>query len=129
MFVDLTPDVALVCAVQADRQGNLYTGPNTEDTPTIVEATAFHDGVVVVQVNEIVDELPRVDIPASWVMDGAGNSSTVTQGRLAGFGGAPNMGSDARGRRHPSPAWLRAGREGRGNIVMPRGQKLVVQIV
>ena len=67
MFVDLMPDVALVCAEQADRQGNLYTGPNTEDTPTIVEATAFHDGVVVVQVNEIVDELPRVDIPASWV--------------------------------------------------------------
>jgi malonate decarboxylase alpha subunit len=67
MFVDLMPDVALVCAEQADRQGNLYTGPNTEDTPTIVEATAFHDGVVVVQVNDIVDELPRVDIPASWV--------------------------------------------------------------
>src|SRR5271163_2247340 len=67
MFVDLMPDVALVCAEQADRQGNLYTGPNTEDTPTIVEATAFHDGVVVAQVNEIVDELPRVDIPASWV--------------------------------------------------------------
>ena len=67
MFVDLMPDVALVCAEQADRQGNLYTGPNTEDTPTIVEATAFHDGIVVAQVNEIVDELPRVDIPASWV--------------------------------------------------------------
>ena len=67
MFVDLMPDVALVCAEQADRQGNLYTGPNTEDTPTIVEATAFHNGVVVVQVNEIVDKLPRVDIPASWV--------------------------------------------------------------
>jgi malonate decarboxylase alpha subunit len=49
MFVDLMPDVALVCAEKADRQGNLYTGPNTEDTPTIVEATAFHDGVVVVQ--------------------------------------------------------------------------------
>jgi malonate decarboxylase alpha subunit len=67
MFVDLMPDVALVCAEQADRLGNLYTGPNTEETPTIVEAAAFHDGVVVVQVNEIVDELPRVDIPASWV--------------------------------------------------------------
>src|SRR6202453_3842708 len=67
MFTDLMPDVALVCAEQADRQGNLYTGPNTEDTPTIVEATAFHDGVVVVQVNEIVDKLPRVDIPGSWV--------------------------------------------------------------
>jgi malonate decarboxylase alpha subunit len=67
MFVDLTPDVALVCAVQADREGNLYTGPNTEDTPTIVEATAFRHGIVIAQVNEIVDVLPRVDIPASWV--------------------------------------------------------------
>jgi malonate decarboxylase alpha subunit len=277
MFVDLMPDVALVCAEQADRQGNLYTGPNTEDTPTIVEATAFHDGVVVVQVNEIVEELPRVDIPASWVdvivaadrpyqveplftrdprlisdvqiliammvirgiyerhgvttlnhgigfdtaaielllptygeqlglrgkicrnwvlnphptlipaiesgwvesvvcfgsevgmadytrarpdvfftghdgslrsnrvlaqlagqyavdlfigstlqMDSAGNSSTVTRGRLAGFGGAPNMGSDARGRRHSSAAWL-------DMIAQPsataRGRKLVVQVV
>lgn len=67
MFVDLTPNIALVCGVQADRYGNIYTGPNTEDTPAIVEATAFRHGVVVVQVNEIVDELPRVDIPASWV--------------------------------------------------------------
>jgi malonate decarboxylase alpha subunit len=277
MFVDLMPDAALVCAEQADRRGNLYTGPNTEDTPTIVEATAFHDGVVVVQVNEIVDELPRVDIPASWVdvivvadrpyqveplftrdprligevqillamlvirgiyerhevttlnhgigfdtaaielllptygeklglrgkicrnwvlnphptlipaiesgwvesvacfgsevgmadyvrarpdvfftghdgslrsnrvlaqlagqyavdlfigstlqMDAEGNSSTVTRGRLAGFGGAPNMGSDARGRRHPTAAWL--------NMItdkseVARGRKLVVQVV
>jgi malonate decarboxylase alpha subunit len=277
MFVDLMPEVALVCAEQADREGNLYTGPNTEDTPTIVEATAFHDGVVVVQVNEIVAELPRVDIPASWVdvvvvadkpfqveplftrdprlisdvqiliamlvirgiyerhgvttlnhgigfdtaaielllptygeklglrgkicrnwvlnphptlipaiesgwvesvvcfgsevgmadytrarpdvfftghdgslrsnrvlaqlagqyavdlfigstlqMDAKGNSSTVTQGRLAGFGGAPNMGSDARGRRHPSAAWLDMITD---RSATARGRKLVVQVV
>ena len=277
MFVDLMPDVALVCAEQADRQGNLYTGPNTEDTPTIIEATGFHDGVVVVQVNEIVKELPRVDIPASWVdvivaadrpyeveplftrdprlitevqiliamlvirgiyerhgvttlnhgigfdtaaielllptygeklglrgkicrnwvlnphptlipaiesgwvesvvcfgsevgmrdytrarsdvfftghdgslrsnrvlaqlagqyaidlfigstlqMDGEGNSSTVTRGRLTGFGGAPNMGSDARGRRHPSAAWLDMITN---KSTTARGRKLVVQVV
>jgi malonate decarboxylase alpha subunit len=277
MFVDLMPDVALVCAEQADREGNLYTGPNTEDTPTIVEATAFHDGVVVVQVNEIVDKLPRVDIPASWVdvivvsdrpyeieplftrdprlitdvqiliamlvirgiyerhgvttlnhgigfdtaavelllptygeklglrgkicrhwvlnphptlipaiesgwvesvcafggevgmadyvrarpdvfftghdgslrsnrvlaqlagqyavdlfigstlqMDAEGNSSTVTLGRLAGFGGAPNMGSDARGRRHSSGAWLDMIT---AKTATARGRKLVVQVV
>jgi malonate decarboxylase alpha subunit len=277
MFMDLMPDVALVCAEQADRQGNLYTGPNTEDTPTIVEATAFRDGVVVVQVNEIVEALPRVDIPASWVdvivaadrpyqieplftrdprlitdvqiliamlvirgiyerhgvttlnhgigfdtaavelllptygeklglrgkicrhwalnphptlipaiesgwvesvccfgsevgmeeytrahpdifftghdgslrsnrvlaqlagqyavdlfigstlqMDAEGNSSTVTQGRLAGFGGAPNMGSDARGRRHPSAAWLDMITN---KSATARGRKLVVQVV
>ncbi len=48
-------------------QGNLYTGPNTEDTPTIAEAAAFHDGVVVVQVNEIVqtDGCPVWTSPAS----------------------------------------------------------------
>src|SRR6476620_10304087 len=63
MFVDLAPDVVLLCAEQADRDGNLYTGANTEDTPTIAEAAAFHDGVVIVQANEIVDtaSLPRVD--------------------------------------------------------------------
>ena len=277
MFVDLMPDVALVCAEQADRQGNLYTGPNTEDTPTIVEAAAFHDGVVVVQVNEIVDVLPRVDIPASWVdvivvadkayqveplftrdprlitevqiltammvirgiyerhgvmtlnhgigfdtaaielllptygeklglrgkicrnwvlnphptlipaiesgwvesvacfgsevgmadytrarpdifftghdgslrsnrvlaqlagqyavdlfigstlqLDAEGNSSTVTLGRLAGFGGAPNMGSDSRGRRHASAAWLDMIAD---KSATARGRKLVVQVI
>ncbi len=67
MFVDLAPDVALLVATSADRDGNLFTGPNTEDTPTIAEAAAFHDGVVVVQVNELVDRVPRVDVPGDWV--------------------------------------------------------------
>lgn len=67
LFIDLIPDVVLVAADKADREGNLYTGFNTEETPTIVEAAAFKDGIVIVQVNEIVDALPRVDIPASWV--------------------------------------------------------------
>ena len=66
-FIDLTPRVSLIAAQLADRQGNLYTGPNTEDTPPIVEATAFKNGIVIVQVNEIVDKLPRVDIPSDWV--------------------------------------------------------------
>jgi malonate decarboxylase alpha subunit len=42
-------------------------GPNTEDTPVIVEAAAFHDAIVIVQVNEIVEKLPRVDISGSWI--------------------------------------------------------------
>ncbi len=279
-FVDLTPRVALIAAQAADREGNLYTGPNTEDTPAIVEATAFKGGIVIAQVNEIVDRLPRVDIPADWVnfyikaptphyieplftrdpaliteiqvlmgmiaikglyaeygitrlnhgigfdtaaielllptyaadlglkgkicthwalnphptlipaiesgfvksvhcfgsevgmerytsarpdiffvgadgsmrsnrafsqaaghyacdlfigstlqIDSHGNSSTATLDRIAGFGGAPNMGADARGRRHASPAWLRAGREAQLGAGIPRGKKLVVQIV
>lgn len=280
LFVDLIPNVVLVAGYSADRQGNLYTGPSTEDTPTLVEAAAFHDGIVIAQVNEIVDDvsdLPRVDIPGSWIdfvvradkpffieplftrdprlitpmqvlmammairgvyerhqvqslnhgigfntaaielilptygerlglkgkicrnwtlnphptlipaiesgwvesvhcfggelgmedyvaarpdvfftgrdgsmrsnralcqlagqyavdlfigstlqMDGLGNSSTVTRGRLTGFGGAPNMGHDPGGRRHPTPAWL--------DLVetddpLDLGRKLVVQIV
>jgi malonate decarboxylase alpha subunit len=66
-FIDLTPKVSLIVAHSADRQGNLYTGPNTEDTPTIVEATAFKSGIVIAQVNQIVEALPRVDIPADWI--------------------------------------------------------------
>ncbi len=278
-FTDLTPRVSLVCAQAADRAGNLYTGGNTEDTPVIVESTAFRQGIVIAQVNEIVDVLPRVDIPTDWVdfvvqspkphyieplftrdpaqiseiqvlmammaikgiyaeygvtrlnhgigfdtaaielilptyaeslglkgkiathwalnphpalipaieagfvqsvhsfgselgmedyirarsdvfftgRDGSmrsnralsqtaglyacdmfigstlqidldGNSSTATLGRIAGFGGAPNMGSDARGRRHGSKAWLKAGEEA-ATGTMPRGRKLVVQMV
>ena len=277
LLIDLIPDVVLVCAEQADEQGNLYTGPNTEDTPVIVEAAAFHDGIVIAQVNQITDSLPRVDIPGSWVdvvvqadrpfaleplftrdprkiddlqilmgmmvirgiyerhgvqslnhgigfdtaaielllptygeslglkgkicqhwalnphptlipaietgwvksvhsfgsevgmddyiaarpdvfftgrdgrlrsnrvlcqlagqyaidafigstlqIDGDANSSTVTKGRLAGFGGAPNMGHDPHGRRHSSPAWLNL-ISTPGAIV--RGRKLVVQVV
>src|ERR1700677_4891791 len=67
LLVDLTPNVVLVCAEQADQEGNLFTGPNTEDTPVIVEAAAFHDAIVLVEVNQIVEKLPRVDIPSSWV--------------------------------------------------------------
>lgn len=66
-FTDLCPDVACVAAEMADREGNLYTGENTEDTPVIAEATAFKSGLVVAQVNKIVDKVPRVDIPAGWV--------------------------------------------------------------
>lgn len=70
LFVDLIPNVALIAAYKADRNGNLYTGPGTEDTPAIVEAAAFKNGIVIAQVNELVDseaDLPRVDIPGSWV--------------------------------------------------------------
>jgi malonate decarboxylase alpha subunit len=75
-------------------------------------------------------------IGSTLQIDLAGNSSTATLDRIAGFGGAPNMGSDARGRRHVSPPWLKAGQEAnaarkgqRGRRIMPRGQKLVVQMV
>jgi malonate decarboxylase alpha subunit len=279
-FIDLTPRVALIAAQAADRAGNLYTGPNTEDTPALVEATAFKSGIVIAQVNEVMDTLPRVDIPSDWVdfyipspkphyieplftrdpaliseiqvlmamlvikgiyaeygiqrlnhgigfdtaaielllptyaeslglkgkicshwalnphpalipaieagfvksihsfgselgmeayvaarsdvfftgadgsmrsnrafcqaaghyacdlfigstlqIDLAGNSSTATLDRITGFGGASNMGADARGRRHASDAWMKAGHEANHRGAIPRGRKLVVQTV
>ncbi len=67
LFIDLIPSVALVAADKADSEGNLYTGPNTEETPTLVEAAGFSSGIVIAQVNELTDELPRVDIPGSWI--------------------------------------------------------------
>jgi malonate decarboxylase alpha subunit len=69
-------------------------------------------------------------IGSTLQIDLAGNSSTVTAGRVAGFGGAPNMGSDPHGRRHPTAAWLKAGREASdGATKLMRGRKLVVQIL
>ncbi|HAT2147195.1 malonate decarboxylase subunit alpha [Legionella pneumophila] len=280
--MDLTPNVALITAEKADYYGNLYTGANTEETPSIIEATAFKNGLVIVQANEIVKKLPRIDIPGEWVdaivqapspsyieplftrdpalidevkilmammvikgiyapyqvnrlnhgvgfntcaielilptyaqslglkgkickhwmvnplptlipaieagfiesifcvggevgmnefirskpdifftgrdgslrsnrlygqlaghygcdvfigatlqMDPQANSSTATKGRIAGFGGAPNMGCDTLGRRHSSYAWLKAGQEKNSHnpVAMPRGRKLVIQMV
>jgi malonate decarboxylase alpha subunit len=69
-------------------------------------------------------------IGSTLQIDLDGNSSTVTVDRIAGFGGAPNMGSDARGRRHASEPWLKAGREAVDDQPpVVRGRKLVVQIV
>jgi malonate decarboxylase alpha subunit len=278
-FMDLRPDVALLCAVEADKDGNLYMGGNLEDSSVIAEAVAFGQGIVLAQTNKIVDKVRRIDIPGDWVdfvveasdefymeplftrdpaqvsetmilmgmmtmkgiyakylprtlnhgvgfntaaielmlptygkelglkgkaltnwilnphptmipaieegwvesimppggelgmeeyveahpnifpvgadgslrssrvfaqlgghygcdmfvgaslqIDVMGNSSTVTSERITGFGGAPNFGCDAGGRRHISEAWVKAGEEySRGSL--PRGRKLVVQIV
>jgi malonate decarboxylase alpha subunit len=66
-------------------------------------------------------------------IDKYGNSSTATANRVAGFGGAPNMGCDAKGRRHCTEAWLKCGEEfvSQGEYLgdMPRGKRLVVQMV
>jgi malonate decarboxylase alpha subunit len=65
-------------------------------------------------------------IGSTLQIDGDANSSTVTSGRLAGFGGAPNMGHDPHGRRHASHAWLDLRKD--LNPTTP-GRKLVVQVV
>ena len=66
-YLDLTPRVCLVAANAADKEGNLYTGFNTEETHSVIEATKFRKGIVIVQVNEIVNKVPRVDVPGGWV--------------------------------------------------------------
>lgn len=70
LVVDLIPSVVLSAGFMADRADNIYTGPSTEDTPALIEPAAFSDGIVIVQVNQLVDDvsdLLRVDIPASGV--------------------------------------------------------------
>ena len=66
-FTDLTPNVALVCAEEADAEGNLFTGPNSEETPLLCEATHFGKGIVISQVARVVERLPRVDIPGDQI--------------------------------------------------------------
>jgi malonate decarboxylase alpha subunit len=66
-FVDLYPQVAILAAEACDDAGNIYTGGNTEDSPVLAEAARFKMGVVIVQVRQKQAQLPRVDIPASWV--------------------------------------------------------------
>jgi malonate decarboxylase alpha subunit len=69
-------------------------------------------------------------IGSTLQIDLAGNSSTATLDRISGFGGAPNMGADAAGRRHASSGWLKAGEQRRTQQPgIPRGRKLVVQMV
>ena len=76
--VGLTPRALLIAADTAGREGNLYTCPNTEVTPAIVEATAFKSGSVFAQVNRIVDKLPRVDVPAGPVILSCSRQHLIT---------------------------------------------------
>ena len=51
LLVDLIPNVVLSAGFMADREGNIYTGASTEDSPALIEPAAFSDGIVIVQVN------------------------------------------------------------------------------
>jgi malonate decarboxylase alpha subunit len=71
-------------------------------------------------------------VGATLQIDADGNSSTAIRGRISGFGGAPNLGSNPTGRRHVSRAWLKVGQEistakGLKKIDL-RGHKLIVQL-
>ena len=67
-FIDLTPKGG------ADRWRARRTSTATSTwgltpriSPVVIEATAFKQGIVVAQVNAIVDKLPRVDVPGDRI--------------------------------------------------------------
>ena len=62
---------------------------------------------------------------ATLQIDKYGNSSTAIDGMIAGFGGAPNLGSTPPGRRHQTEAFTNAGAVHYDNHY---GRKLVVQV-
>ncbi len=64
-------------------------------------------------------------VGATFQIDMFGNSSTAIEGRIAGFGGAPNLGSSPPGRRHVTDAVRKAGSI-RNSVFY--GRKLVVQV-
>lgn len=66
-FTDLRPNVALLAGETADRNGNVFLGCNAEETATLCEATHAGKGIVIVQVEKVVETLPRVDIPADRI--------------------------------------------------------------
>jgi hypothetical protein len=58
-FSDLTPQFALTAAVVPVGTATSTPGLTTEDTPTVVETTCSKDGVVIAQVGQVVDKVPR----------------------------------------------------------------------
>ena len=62
---------------------------------------------------------------ATMQIDKYGNSSTAIEGRIAGFGGAPNLGSTPPGRRHMTDTYKKTGEFKTDNYF---GRKLVVQM-
>lgn len=64
-------------------------------------------------------------IGATLQIDKYGNSSTAIKGMIAGFGGAPNLGSTPPGRRHFTKTYEKAGYK-ENNVIY--GKKLVVQV-
>ena len=62
-FPAIKPDIAVIHAIQADRDGNTVIGRNKG----VDEELALTSDIVVVTAEEIVKELPRADIPAPLV--------------------------------------------------------------
>lgn len=72
-------------------------------------------------------------IGSTLQIDKYGNSSTAVRNRIVGFGGAPNLGCNAGGRRHVTDSWLKCGQEIPADNQLigeaARGRKLVVQML
>jgi hypothetical protein len=106
-----------------------YSGPQSVRIAQLMEGGQVRVGAIHTYVElyarMLTDLTPNVALLCATKADRDANSSTVTEGRLPGFGGAPNMGHDPHGRRHPSPAWLSLIH---GEDEAVRGRKLVVQI-
>lgn len=66
-FTDLPPGAALLAGELADREGNVYLGCNAEETPLLAEAAHGAKGIVIVQVERVVERIPRVDVPADRI--------------------------------------------------------------
>jgi len=64
-------------------------------------------------------------VGATLQIDRFGNSSTAIKGRIAGFGGAPNLGGTPPGRRHITETFKKSGRTENNYFY---GKKLVVQV-
>ena len=62
-FPAIKPEIAVIHAIQADRDGNSVIGRNKG----VDEELALTSDIVVVTAEEIVKELPRADIPAPLV--------------------------------------------------------------
>ena len=63
---------------------------------------------------------------ATLQVDKYGNSTTAIKGMIAGFGGAPNLGSTPPGRRSMTDAFLKAGHHQENGVYY--GRKLVIQV-
>jgi len=129
----LNPHPTLIPAIEAGFVEHVYSfggEPGTDDyvrARSDIFAVGPDGNMRSNRCNAHVAGLYAVDmfVGATLQIDRFGNSSTAVKGMIAGFGGAPNLGSTPPGRRNQTPACRMAGREQDGLL---QGRKLVVQI-
>jgi malonate decarboxylase alpha subunit len=134
----LNPHPTLIPAIESGMVKSVYSfgsEPGMEDYIAARKEIFFTSPDGVLKSNRLICQMVgyydcECFIGATLQIDPDGNSSTAIKGRISGFGGAPNLGSNAAGRRHVTPAWLKVGREmaaaSHGQIAC--GHKLIVQL-